>query len=141
MRECLGKLPLSLQTAYDEQIRSQDGSGGEVAERAIKWVMCSRSPLAIDELLGAVCQDPDGKSVAAPIDIDADFVLEACRNLLLIDPNMDRWRGKRKGQSTRQQFVSLYSYNCVAHSMACPEGAGRPLDREKGTCTLLLFGI
>jgi hypothetical protein len=51
--------------------------------------------------------------------------------------------GKRevKGQSTRLQFVSLYSYNCVANSMACPEGAGRPLYREKGTCTLLFFGI
>jgi hypothetical protein len=48
---------------------------------------------------------------------------------------------KRKGQSTRLQFVSVYSYNCVANWMACPEGAGRPLYREKGTCTLLLFGI
>jgi hypothetical protein len=38
MRKRLGKLPLSLQSAYDElygQIRDQHGSGSEVAERAI----------------------------------------------------------------------------------------------------------
>jgi hypothetical protein len=35
------------------------------------------------------------------------------------------------GQSTRLQFVSLYSYNCVANSMASPEGAGKPLYRER----------
>jgi hypothetical protein len=35
------------------------------------------------------------------------------------------------GQSTRLQFVSVYFYNCVAGWMACPEGAGWPLYRER----------
>jgi ankyrin repeat protein len=96
MRARLGKLPLGLQTAYDElyeQIQQQEGSGGIVAQRAIKWVMCSYWPLTTEELLGAVCQNPDDDDVASPVDIDdADFVLSATRNLLVIDPDRGTWK-------------------------------------------------
>ncbi len=53
--------------------------------------MCSCEPLQTNELLGAVCQNPDDEDAASRIDIDADFVLDACRNLLFIDPNVGIW--------------------------------------------------
>ncbi len=126
IRARLGQLPLGLQTAYDElnqQIQGQDGSGGKVAERAIKWVMCSRRPLTTEELLGAVCQSPDDHDAVSPIDVDADFVLNACRNLLVIDPNARVW--KFAHLSVQEYFESLHrvrrqhewSYSS-AHAMA-----------------------
>jgi hypothetical protein len=109
MRQRLGKLPQGLQKAYDdilEQIRAQDGSGGAVAERAFKWVMCSFKPLSTDELLGAVCQNPDDEDAASPVDIDADFVLEACHNLLMIEPESGKW--KFAHLSVQEYFEDLY---------------------------------
>jgi ankyrin repeat protein len=50
--------------------------------------MCSFLPLKSHELVAAVCQDPDGDDIQ-PVDIDIDFVLYACRNLLVVDPQLD----------------------------------------------------
>jgi ankyrin repeat protein len=49
--------------------------------------MCSCEPLSAEELVAAVCQDPedDGTQV---IDIDIHFVLDACSNLLVVDPQL-----------------------------------------------------
>ena len=87
IRRYLGKLPAKLHELYDEiytDIQSQEGSAPEVAERAFHWVMCSQMPLTPAVLLGAVCQDPD-IDFAAPVDIDMEIVLDACRNLLAVD--------------------------------------------------------
>ncbi|KAL1957574.1 hypothetical protein VTO42DRAFT_5685 [Malbranchea cinnamomea] len=87
IRARLGKLPKDLQKAYDElytQIRESDGSKPEVAFRAFQWIMGSAEPIPPDVLLGAVCYDPDNDT-QEEIDIDIDFVLDACRNLVVID--------------------------------------------------------
>jgi ankyrin repeat domain-containing protein 50 len=86
----LGKLPKDLKDAYDEiyaAIRKAEGSKPETAVRAFQWVMCSCEPLSAEELVAAVCQDPedDGTQV---IDIDIHFVLDACSNLLVVDPQL-----------------------------------------------------
>ncbi len=131
MRRRLGQLPLGLQTAYDElhaQIQRQEGSGAEVAERAFKWVMCAWQPLTTAELLGAVCQNPDdddGRDAAGvcAVDIDADFVLGACRNLLVVDAHADRW--KFAHLSVQEYFEDLHRVRrqpewslCSAHALA-----------------------
>jgi ankyrin repeat protein len=74
---------------YDELftlIRAQPGPAPVTAERAIKWVMCSSEPLKSEELVAAISQDPESDDVYA-VDSDIDFVLQACRNLLVVDAN------------------------------------------------------
>ncbi|RFU29639.1 hypothetical protein B7463_g6719, partial [Scytalidium lignicola] len=87
IRKRLGQLPEGLTKAYDEiftQIKKSDGSKPEIAARALQWVMCAIRPLGIEELVVAVCQDPDNDTVQQA-DMDINFVLDACRNLLVID--------------------------------------------------------
>ncbi|KAI9783442.1 MAG: hypothetical protein M1816_001366 [Peltula sp. TS41687] len=88
IRDRLGRLPIDLQHAYDEiytEIESQDGSAKVIAARAFQWVMCSCAPLSAVELVAAVCQDPETDAVDELIDIDIDYVLDVCRNLLVVD--------------------------------------------------------
>ncbi len=88
VRAQLGKLPLSLERAYDEliaDIRAQPGSAPTIAERAFAWVMCARRPLTPAELVAAVCHDPESDAVG-PVDVDIRFVLASCRNLIALDP-------------------------------------------------------
>ena len=87
IRNFLGKLPEDLEKAYDEimdRISSQKGTSPEIAWRAFLWVMCSRRPLSRGMLVDAVSRDPEtGAANSAGLDINV--ILEACRNLLMID--------------------------------------------------------
>ena len=99
----LGKLPQTLKEAYDEifgRIQLAGGSAPEVAARAFQWMMCSRRPLSPTMLVAAVCQDPTTNNVDL-VDIDIDFVLEACQNLLTIDSS---------GQACRFSHLSVREY-------------------------------
>ena len=87
IRGFLGKLPKDLKKAYDEimdQIDSQEGRTPEIARRAFLWVMCSSEPLRPGMLAHAVCQDP-GTRATNPGEININVVLEACRNLVMVD--------------------------------------------------------
>ena len=87
IRDFLGKLPKDLKRAYDEivdQINSQEGRTPKIAPRGFLWVMCSRRPLTPGMLADAVSRDPE-TGAAYPIDINISAVLEACRNLVMID--------------------------------------------------------
>ena len=91
IRERLGRLPDTLEKAYDEiynQIRLQKGSAPEIANRALQWIMCSCAPLSPAELIGAICQDPETDNLNE-VDVSIDFVLGACRNLLTVDKQLD----------------------------------------------------
>lgn len=91
IRERLGRLPDTLEKAYDEiynQIRLQKGSAPEIANRAFQWIMCSCAPLSPAELIGAICQDPETENLKE-VDVTIDFVLGACRNLLTVDKQLD----------------------------------------------------
>lgn len=82
----LGSLPKGLQKAYQkilDDIGNQAGSAPVIAARALRWVMDSAAPLSAEELVAAVCQSSDGL-VPHDIDIDTDFVLEACHNLVVV---------------------------------------------------------
>ncbi|KAF2117126.1 hypothetical protein BDV96DRAFT_571602 [Lophiotrema nucula] len=87
IRKLLGKLPKDLKQAYDSiliSIREQDGSKPEVGLRALQWIQYSLDLMNIDLLLQAVCQDPHQDDLDLDIP-DADFVLGACQNLVVID--------------------------------------------------------
>ncbi len=83
----LGKLPRTLEDAYHEiytRIQSEEGSASEVARRAFQWIMCSEEPLSPAMLVAVVCQDPTTDKIDV-VDIEFDFVLESCQNLLKLE--------------------------------------------------------
>ncbi|KAK8113296.1 hypothetical protein PG984_013822 [Apiospora sp. TS-2023a] len=86
VRDYLQKLPEGLRKTYHEiyaKILSKRGSEGEIATRAFQWLMCSARPLAPEELVVLVCQDPD-TDFSFDIDITVGFLLEACQNLIVV---------------------------------------------------------
>ncbi len=83
----LGKLPRTLEDAYHEiytRIQSQEGSASEVARRAFQWIMRSGQPVSPAMLVTVVCQDPTTDDIDF-VDIEFDFVLESCQNLLKVE--------------------------------------------------------
>lgn len=91
IRKGLGTLPRSLKTAYDElydKIQSQEKSAPIIANRAFQWVMCSCWPLSPTELVAAVRQDPD-MDENNEVNININTVLGACRNLLVVDQELN----------------------------------------------------
>ena len=83
----LGKLPRTLEEAYDEiytRIHSEEGSASEVARRAFQWIMCSKKPISPAMLVTVVCQDPTTDNVDV-VDLKFEFVLESCQNLLKVE--------------------------------------------------------
>jgi ankyrin repeat protein len=90
IRKRLGKLPKTLNEAYDEiyaGIQAQEGSAPDIANRVFQWVMCSCAPLSAAELVAAVCQDPETDLIDS-VDIDISYILDACHNLLVIDQQL-----------------------------------------------------
>lgn len=90
IRERLGKLPDSLDKAYDEiyaKIRARKGIAPEIANRAFQWVMCSCTPLSSAKLVAAVRQDPETDAITS-VDINMSIVLDACHNLLVVDQQL-----------------------------------------------------
>ena len=95
IRDLLGKLPEDLKLAYDkimERVKERKGRPPGIAYRAFLWVMHSSRPLGKFELVEAVCQDP-ATEATDPINasITAEFILDACNNLLMIDQS-NFWR-------------------------------------------------
>ncbi|KAH8807657.1 ankyrin repeat-containing domain protein [Xylogone sp. PMI_703] len=87
IRQRLGWLPKDLKAAYDEiwkQIETSEGRKSEIATRAFQWVMCVERPISAATLVAFVCQDPNS-DIIQPVDININFVLDACRNLLVFD--------------------------------------------------------
>jgi len=87
VRDYLTKLPKGLREAYDgilEDIMNSDGQAPIIATKAFQWIMCSWRPITAEELVAAVCEDPHDRSVTeAKNDIDLDYILAACRNLII----------------------------------------------------------
>lgn len=85
---------ISLKAAYDElyeKIQLQPESAPIIANRAFQWVMCSPNPLTPNELVAAVCQDASTDEVDE-VDIEINYVLESCQNLLVIDHEVGNFR-------------------------------------------------
>ena len=85
IRQRLGKLPRDLTAAYDEiysLIKTQDGSKPTVALQVIQWLLSSAERPSKELILAVVCQDITQMELQE-IDIDSEFVLGACRNLVV----------------------------------------------------------
>jgi ankyrin repeat protein len=87
IRDRLGKVPKDLTATYNEiytAINTQDGSKPDVANKAFQWLISSVEPLQADALVAAVCQDTHTDEPQL-VDIDIGFVVDACRNLVVVD--------------------------------------------------------
>ena len=90
----LGKLPKDLDSAYDQILKAitdSEGSAPKVAKRAFEWLMCRQEPVTDDLLTAAVCQDHDSHTTDS-IDVDVDYILDACQNLLIFDKYFSEFR-------------------------------------------------
>ncbi len=66
-----------------DAIRARLGSAPALVSHAFQLVMCAADPLRPVELHAAASQDLEA-GATCKVHIDMDFVLEACRNLLVI---------------------------------------------------------
>ncbi len=69
-------------------IHAQLESASIAAEHALWWLMYSIGLIKSQQLVAAVCQDTERDDMR-PVDVDIDFVLHACRNLLVVDAQQD----------------------------------------------------
>jgi hypothetical protein len=89
--KALPNLPRGLEKTYDEifeRIMSQEEGLRDIALRTFHWMLSQDGTSDLEQLLVAVCQDPDG-DVVCPVDLDPDVVLKACQNLVVEEGRYD----------------------------------------------------
>ncbi|CAH0044206.1 unnamed protein product [Clonostachys solani] len=93
----LGKLPKTLEKAYDEiwhMILLKDGIESRLAKRAICWVLCAPSPLSTEELSIAIKIESDGCDRLFDFDgtLTEKDIHSLCCNLLKLEKEEGKWR-------------------------------------------------
>ncbi|KAM6480963.1 hypothetical protein HDV62DRAFT_364524 [Trichoderma sp. SZMC 28011] len=114
----LGKLPKTLNAAYQEifELIEADG-GGEILERAVKWVMCVNTPLRTNQILDAVRLFPsnDGTALEEDTIIAEETLLGICGHLIVKDSASETW--KFPHASVNEYFEEVRQWNLErAHS-------------------------
>lgn len=87
-------LPSTLTEAYDQlfdDMRRHDEHDVALAERAIKWVLCSILPLSSEALLEAIRYSLQGSVVVQKDKQTEQQILSLCRDLLTIEPKRKVW--------------------------------------------------
>ncbi|KAI0972635.1 hypothetical protein F4678DRAFT_46057 [Xylaria arbuscula] len=115
----LGKLPPDLKTAYDEiykGIEKRHGYDRALAENALRWVMCAQRPLRSEELLAALCLNPEKDPFGLSKIITESQLLHLCNNLLVIDSQRNVWRFSHL--SVAEYFEDSHWSRSNAHSYA-----------------------
>ena len=91
IRKSLGELPNGLVETYSrimEKIEKKRPKFFPIAEKALKWVICARRPLFMDELKEAIAFEPtdqywqEGKIITDP---SGQSILKACGHLITLD--------------------------------------------------------
>lgn len=119
----LGSLPKGLRKAYLQimkTINSQEGSAPIIAARAFSWLMNAWRPLSPDELIVAVCQATEHFTAPDP-DVDIDFVLGCCRNLIIVTPSSTGAQGAdrsicRFSHLSVQEYLETHAWEVKADS-------------------------
>ncbi|PNP42308.1 hypothetical protein TGAMA5MH_05990 [Trichoderma gamsii] len=88
------KLPRDLTAAYNQLwdvIEERDESDVALAERAIKWVLCSSRPLGSEELLEAIRYSIERSTVVKKEKQSRQEILSLCQDFLTIDEKRGVW--------------------------------------------------
>ncbi|KAI0452862.1 hypothetical protein F5B21DRAFT_505938 [Xylaria acuta] len=91
----VGKLPSSLDTAYNEiYTKIKDGNKHDraLADNASKWVTCARKPLESAGLLSAIRLGSEDVSFRLSNKITESQLLHLCNDLLVLDTQRRVWR-------------------------------------------------
>lgn len=94
VRSWATSLPSTLTEAYDQlfdDMRKHDEHDVALAERAIKWVLCSILPLSSEALLEAIRYSLQGTVVVQKEKQTEQQILSLCRDLLTIEPKRKVW--------------------------------------------------
>ena len=115
IEKTLGKLPITLEQAYD-QIWTTIRDGGpfayQLATRALMWVLCSMRPLNMEEWAKASYPPADYPSDGS----GATTLLGLCRNLVIWDSQLDRMSF---AHLSVQEYLEARIFDIIqAHSMA-----------------------
>ena len=89
--ENLGKFPRGLDAIYAgiwNDIQAQSGRGPAIARTAFMWIFCACQPLFPNQLAELVSMHCFGNRISIKI----DNVLKCCRNLLVLDEQLDAIR-------------------------------------------------
>ncbi|KAM0521317.1 hypothetical protein ACHAPE_002797 [Trichoderma viride] len=79
-----------MQSLWDV-IEERDESDVALAQRAIKWVLCSHRPLASEELLDAIRYTMEGSTMVEQERQSRQEILSLCQDFLTIDEKRDVW--------------------------------------------------
>ena len=116
IRAELGRLPKSLRESYDivfQRIKDAGTASQQVAERAVKWLLCSHRPLKVQEIVAAVSVDSERQYTS----LDAYQLLDVCCNLIVLDEESHILRFAHL--SVREYFEQLPGYSGLeSHVMA-----------------------
>ncbi|KAL7931999.1 hypothetical protein V8C35DRAFT_308211 [Trichoderma chlorosporum] len=93
----LGKMPKSLEQAYDEIYFQNDGFELVILQRAVKLVLCAAEPLKNEELLCAirleVQKDSEAETALVSSGPITQYTLESiCSNLIVRDSQLEVWK-------------------------------------------------
>ncbi|KAH0536664.1 hypothetical protein FGG08_006490 [Glutinoglossum americanum] len=91
LREELGSLPQGLMSIYSEifkEISNLGPSSRTIAERSLKWILCSQRRLSVSEFLAAISTDSEGTLT----EVRKENVLRICCNLIVLDLELDIFR-------------------------------------------------
>lgn len=125
IQDGLNKLPATLTAAYEEiyQRATERPAAKTFVDRALRWVMCSARPLTTDELLFAICQNPEDSTITATRrDVSGKLISKLCRNLLnLEDCHKHKYPVWRLAHQAVADF--LEESTCCSSSLAhCESG-------------------
>lgn len=87
----LGSLPKTLNESYEiiyQEIKNAGETSQQIADRAMKWLLCSKRRLEASELIAAVSINADGEYT--PLTIRG--LLDICCNLLVLDEELKTFR-------------------------------------------------
>ncbi|OPB46596.1 ankyrin repeat protein [Trichoderma guizhouense] len=92
----LGKLPKSLEHAYDEIYSQNEGHELAILQRAVKWVLCAAGPLSIEGLVWIIQLEAQTDSKAETALTQSSPVTQStlesiCSNLIVIDSRLKVW--------------------------------------------------
>ncbi|OQD95096.1 hypothetical protein PENSOL_c022G06704 [Penicillium solitum] len=131
----LENLPKGLDEMYDQiyrKIHTRFPPEQAIAERALKWVLCTPYPLTSEELLSAACMCIEKENMKLSSCIQQESLLSICENLVVVDTD-GRWRYFHL--SAREYLEKTYGIYQQAH-FYCAQVCLLSLMRTFGPATL-----
>lgn len=87
----LGRLPKTLRESYDtiyQQIENAGLTSRQVAENAMKWLLCAQRPLHPPDFIAALSIDSEGQYTP----LDTSQLLHMCCNMVVLDEKLQIFR-------------------------------------------------